>query len=90
MLVAVLASTSSSTRAFVPVVKRSAVIGLRMAIDYNDPVVAEEFAKVQPMAFEDVEEELSQTGIRVPPTMKYVHFIIYCQHERQKLDQLTF
>ena len=29
-----------------------------MAIDYNDPVVAEEFAKVQPMSFEDVEEEL--------------------------------
>jgi hypothetical protein len=40
-----------------------------MAIDYNDPVVAEEFATVQPMAFEDVEEELGAKGIRVPPTM---------------------
>ena len=39
------------------------------AIDYNDPVVAAEFSEVQPMAFEDVEEELQQSGIRVPPTM---------------------
>ncbi|CAB9502942.1 expressed unknown protein [Seminavis robusta] len=42
---------------------------LQMAIDYNDPVVAEEFTQVQPMAFEDVEEELMKSGIRVPPTM---------------------
>jgi hypothetical protein len=40
-----------------------------MAIDYNDPVVAEEFAKVQPMDFDDVEEELQQEGIRVPAAM---------------------
>lgn len=39
------------------------------AIDYNDPEVAAEFAQVQPMAFEDVEEELLATGVRVPPTM---------------------
>lgn len=39
------------------------------AIDYNDPVVAEEFAKVQPMDFEDVEDELQRSGIRVPATM---------------------
>lgn len=39
------------------------------ALDYNDPVVAEEFANVQPMAFEDVESELMSSGIRVPPTM---------------------
>ena len=42
---------------------------LRMAIDYNDPVVAEEFAMVQPMDFDDVEEELQQQGIRVPASM---------------------
>ena len=42
---------------------------LRMAIDYNDPVVAEEFAQVQPMDFEDVEKELSEKGIPVPPSM---------------------
>jgi len=40
-----------------------------MAIDYNDPVVAEEFAKVQPMEFEEVEAELMEKGIPVPPTM---------------------
>lgn len=40
-----------------------------MAIDYNDPLVAEEFAAVQPMEFEDVEEELLAKGIPVPPTM---------------------
>lgn len=39
------------------------------AIDYNDPVVAEEFTQVQPMAFEEVEAELQLSGIRVPPTM---------------------
>jgi len=41
-----------------------------MVIDYNDPVVAEEFTKVQPMAFEDVEAELREKGIPVSPTMK--------------------
>jgi len=40
-----------------------------MAIDYNDPVVAEEFAKVQPMPLDEVEEELLQTGIKAPATM---------------------
>eukprot|EP00525_Craspedostauros_australis_P003956 CAMPEP_0198126758 /NCGR_PEP_ID=MMETSP1442-20131203/45655_1 /TAXON_ID= /ORGANISM="Craspedostauros australis, Strain CCMP3328" /LENGTH=261 /DNA_ID=CAMNT_0043786625 /DNA_START=31 /DNA_END=816 /DNA_ORIENTATION=- len=42
---------------------------LQMAIDYNDPLVAEEFNKVQPLTFEEVEEELQETGIRAPPTM---------------------
>jgi len=39
------------------------------AIDYNDPVVAEEFAKVQPMDLDAVEAELQETGIRAPATM---------------------
>ena len=42
---------------------------LKMAIDYNDPVVAEEFAKVQPLTYEEVEEELQESGIRCSPTM---------------------
>jgi hypothetical protein len=42
---------------------------LSMAIDYNDPVVAEEFNNVQPMTYEEVEEELQQSGIRPGPTM---------------------
>ena len=40
-----------------------------MAIDYNDPVVAEEFQKVQPLSWDEVEEELMESGIRAPPTM---------------------
>lgn len=42
---------------------------LRMAIDYNDPVVAEEFNNVQPMTYEEVEAELSDKGIPVSATM---------------------
>jgi len=40
-----------------------------MALDYNDPIVAEEFNNVQPMTFEEVEEELMESGIRAFPTM---------------------
>lgn len=42
---------------------------LNMAIDYNDPVVAEEFQNVQLLSWEEVEEELNQSGIRAPQTM---------------------
>jgi hypothetical protein len=48
---------------------RTSKSSLRMAIDYNDPIVAEEFMNVQPMAIEDVEEELQSKGIPIPPTM---------------------
>lgn len=41
----------------------------KMAIDYNDPVVAQEFNNVQPMTFEEVEEELQEKGIRVSQAM---------------------
>jgi len=37
---------------------------LPMALDYNDPVVAEEFIAVQPLSYEEVEEELLQSGVR--------------------------
>jgi len=40
-----------------------------MALDYNDPVVAEEFAKVQPLTYEEVTDELQESGIRPSPTM---------------------
>lgn len=40
-----------------------------MALDYNDPVVGEELAKIQPMTFEEVEEELMEQGIPAPPMM---------------------
>lgn len=42
---------------------------LGMAIDYNDPVVAEEFNNVQPLPYEEVEAELRNKGIPVSPTM---------------------
>ena len=40
-----------------------------MALDYNDPAVAEEFAQVQTMEYDDVADEIAQQGIPVPPTM---------------------
>jgi hypothetical protein len=52
-----------------PMSSRSTGRPLLMAIDYNDPVVAEEFALVQPMDFDDVEAELQEKGIRVPASM---------------------
>ncbi|KAI2501737.1 hypothetical protein MHU86_12743 [Fragilaria crotonensis] len=42
---------------------------LAMALDYNDPAVATEFAAVQTLTWEDVEEELLDSGIRSPPAM---------------------
>jgi hypothetical protein len=47
----------------------SSSTALNMVIDYKDPVVAEEFTKVQPLSYEEVEEELLKSGIRAPPTM---------------------
>ena len=44
-------------------------IAIIIAVPFADPVVAAEFAQVQPMAFEDVEEELQESGIRVGATM---------------------
>lgn len=40
-----------------------------MALDYNDPVVAEEFAKTQTMTLEECESEIMEMGIPVPKTM---------------------
>lgn len=52
--------------AFAP---RASKTALKMAIDYNDPIVAEEFNNVQPMTFEEVEAELQEKGIRVSQAM---------------------
>jgi len=72
LLLLTTASLLSSGNAWVPSSAKTSLfrrdVSVR-AIDYNDPVVAAEFAEVQPMAFEDVEEELMATGVRVPPTM---------------------
>lgn len=40
-----------------------------MALDYNDPAVAEEFAAVQTMEYDEVVEELLQSGVRAPADM---------------------
>ena len=40
-----------------------------MAIDYKDPIVAKEFAAIQGMDTEAVEDELMASGIPAPPTM---------------------
>mmetsp|Transcript_10830 Transcript_10830/g.15646 ORF Transcript_10830/g.15646 Transcript_10830/m.15646 type:complete len:266 (-) Transcript_10830:118-915(-) len=41
----------------------------KMALDYNDPLVAEEYAAVQGMAFEEVEAALLDFGIPVPASV---------------------
>lgn len=66
----ILALLASSASAWVVAPNRvSRGMALKMVIDYNDPVVAEEFNTVQPMSYEEVEEELQQSGIRASPTM---------------------
>ena len=50
-----------------PAAPRAPII--RCALDYKDPVVAEEFGLVQGMDYEEVEEEITSAGIPVPPTM---------------------
>lgn len=66
-------SSTTNVAAFIPAnpIRTSRVTnsGLRMAIDYNDPVVAAEFANVQPMDFDEVEAELRAKGIPVSATI---------------------
>ena len=57
-----------------------------MAVDYNDPVVAEEFANVQPMSYEEVEEELQQSGIRASPTMNEMEVKLMLVEMRLRLS----
>lgn len=42
---------------------------LRMAIDYNDPAVMEQFNAIQMMEYDDVVDELAQSGVRAPADM---------------------
>jgi hypothetical protein len=86
-----LASSVTNTLAWVPslngvAVTRSPsssnVVTLRMALDYNDPVVGQELAKVQPMSFEEVEAELAQQGIRVSQAMNEMDVKLMCVEMR--------
>lgn len=78
------ASWAPSSTAFQSKQRRTAT-SLRMAIDYNDPVVAEEFNKVQPMSYEEVEEELNECGIRAPPTMNVMEVKLMLVEMRLRL-----
>lgn len=64
---------STGTSAWVPAIPsftaNRAPTTLFMALDYSDPVVAEEFNAVQPLTYEEVEEELIASGIRGSPDM---------------------
>ena len=62
-------SMPSSTASRITQQRSMKTTALKMAIDYNDPVVAEEFNNVQPLSYEEVEEELLQSGIRAPADM---------------------
>ncbi|EEC51323.1 predicted protein [Phaeodactylum tricornutum CCAP 1055/1] len=88
--VLVLAASLSLVSAWVPSFRRSlapsSTTARRMAIDYNDPIVGEEFNKVQPMAFEDVEQELREKGIPVPPTMNEMEIKLMLVEMRLRLS----
>lgn len=63
---------ASSASAFVaPKCQNTArpAASLKMAIDYNDPVVMEEFNMVQTMEYDDVVAELAASGVRAPADM---------------------
>ncbi|KAL3925608.1 MAG: hypothetical protein SGILL_000302 [Bacillariaceae sp.] len=69
-----LAASASRSCAWAPpssyaLSRQSSSTALHMVIDYNDPVVAEEFNNVQPLSWDEVEAELMQSGIRAPATM---------------------
>lgn len=61
--------TSPTSMAFSTRARQQTQTALNMAIDYNDPVVAEEFGKVQTMTWDEIEEELNESGIPAPPSM---------------------
>ena len=57
-----------------------------MAIDYNDPVVAQEFAAVQPLTYEEVEGELRQSGIRPSAAMNEMEVKLMLVEMRMRLS----
>jgi hypothetical protein len=61
---------------------------IAMAINYNDPIVAEEFARVQPLPFEEVEVELKAKGIPVSPTMNEMDVRLMLVEMRLRLSGL--
>jgi len=60
---------AASVQSFVPHVPRALRRVAMRAIDYKDPVVAAEFAQIQTLDPDEVEEELNGYGIPMPETM---------------------
>lgn len=64
---------------------RRITTALPMALDYNDPIVAEEFNAVQPMTYEEVEEELMMSGVRGSPDMNEMDLKLMLVELRMRL-----
>ena len=64
----------------------SITTSLPMALDYNDPVVAEEFNNVQPLSYEEVEEELIASGVRGSPDMNEMDLKLMLVEVRMMLN----
>ena len=71
ILVLPLLATSASAFMAVPrtMMPTRTTASLQMAIDYNDPAVMEEFNAIQSMEYDDVVDELAQSGVRAPADM---------------------
>jgi len=78
---------ASPVTAFSPAFSTSArqQSSLKMAIDYNDPVVAEEFGLVQGMTWDEIEEELNSSGIPAPPSMNEMELKLMLVEMRLRL-----
>jgi len=57
-----------------------------MAIDYNDPEVGKEFNAVQSLTYEEVEEELLQSGVRGSPDMNEMDLKLMLVELRMRLS----
>ncbi|KAL7457508.1 hypothetical protein ACHAWC_009117 [Mediolabrus comicus] len=69
LILPLLASSASAFVAPARGVASCRTTSLKMAIDYNDPVVMEEFNMVQTMEYDDVVAELAASGVRAPADM---------------------
>jgi len=56
-----------------------------MALNYNDPVVAEQYAAVQPLTYEEVEEDLMMSGVRGSPDMNEMDLKLMLVELRMRL-----
>lgn len=58
---------------------------LPMALDYNDPVVMQEYNDVQPLTYEEVEEELMMSGVRTSPDVNEMDIKLMLVELRMRL-----